>query len=44
MPGQPAFNWMASDRYVQLLNLKMEVANVLQAKVYDLNLERGCPL
>ena len=29
--------WKASDRDVELLNFEMEVANMLQAKVYDLN-------
>ena len=33
------FDWKAPDSYVELLNLEMEVANVLQAKVDDLNYE-----
>ena len=36
MLSQPASNWEAPDRYVELLNFEMEVANVLQAKAYDL--------
>ena len=43
MLSQPAFNWEAPDKYVQLLHFEMEVANVLQAKVYDLNEEKKVP-
>ena len=32
MLGQPAFDRKAPDRYVELLNFKMKVANELQAK------------
>lgn len=39
MLSQPVFDWKAPDSYVELLNLEMEVANVLQAKVDDLNYE-----
>ena len=31
------FDWKAPDRYVELLNFEMEVANILQPKAYDLN-------
>ena len=37
MLSQPAFNWKAHDRYVKVLNLETDVANVLQGTVYDLN-------
>ena len=36
MMSQSAFNWKAPDKYVALLNFKLEVANVLQVKEYDL--------
>ena len=39
MLSQPAFNWKAPESYVKLLKFEMEVANVLQAKAYDLNEE-----
>ena len=40
--SQPALDWKSQERYVELLNFEMEVANVLQAKTYDLNHGR-CP-
>ena len=39
MLNQPAFNLKAPDRYVELLNFEMQVANVPKTKVYDLNEE-----
>ena len=44
MLSQPVFDWKASDRYVELLNFEMEVANVHQAKVYDLYDEEKVPV
>ena len=40
MMNHQAFSWQESDRYVELFNFEMEVANVIQAKVYDLSQER----
>ena len=34
--SQPAFDWKAPDRYVELLNFEIKVATILQAKVSDL--------
>ena len=34
---QPTVDWKAPDKYVELLNFKLEVANILQIKAYDLN-------
>ena len=44
MMSQPAFNWKVSDRYVELLNFEMDVANVLQADVYDISEEGRVPI
>ena len=37
MLSKPAYDWKGPDRYVELLNFKMEVANVWQTQAYDLN-------
>ena len=37
MLNQPAFDWKAPDRYMELLNSEMEVANILQTKAHDLD-------
>ena len=47
--GRPAlkqlpFNWNAPDKYVELLNFKMEVTNILQTKAYKLLEEGKVPL
>ena len=42
--SQQAFDWKAQERYVELLYFEIEVANVLQAKVYDLNDEEKVPI
>ena len=44
MLSQSAFNWKAPDRYVELLNFQKGVANVFQAKVYDLSDEEKVPI
>ena len=44
MINQPAFNWKEPDRYVELLNFEMKVANVLQAEAYDLSEEGNVPI
>ena len=44
MQSQPAFEWKVPDRYVELLNFKMEVANILQTKGYDLNYKEKVPI
>ena len=44
MISQPAFIWKVPVRYVELLNFKMEVANVFQAKTYDLSQEGKLPI
>ena len=44
MLSQPAFNWKAPDRYVELLNFEMEVANKFQAKAYYLNDKEKVPV
>ena len=41
---KPEFNWKAPDRYVQLLNFKIEVVNILKVKVYDINDEETVPI
>ena len=42
--GQPAFDWKASHRYVELLHFEIEVSNVLQAEMYDLNDKEKVPI
>ena len=32
----PFFNWNTQDRYVELLNFEMEVANILEPKAHEL--------
>ena len=44
MMSQPTFNWKAPDRYVELLNFEMKVADVLQAEAYDLSEEGKVPI
>ena len=44
MLSQPAFDWNVADRYVELLYFKMEVANTLQVKSFDLNDEEKVPV
>ena len=44
MLSQPAFSWNTPDRYVELFNFEIEVANVLQEKVYDLSDEENVPI
>ena len=44
MMGQLVLNWKAPDRYVELLNFEMEIANVLQAELYDLSEEGKVPI
>ena len=44
MLHQPTFDWKAPDRYVELLNFEMEVANVIQVKLYDLNDKGKVPI
>ena len=44
MMSQPAFNWKVPDRYVELLNFEMHVANVLQADAHDLIEEGKVPI
>ena len=44
MLSQPVFDSKAPDRYVGLLNFKMEVANILQMKAYDLSDEEKVPI
>ena len=34
---KPKFNWDAQDRYVELLNFKMEVTNILETGAYRIN-------
>ena len=43
MMSQPACNWKAPDRYVELLNFEMEIANMLQAKCMILIRSRRFP-
>ena len=42
--SQSAFDWNMPDRYVKLLNFKIEVANILQMKSHDLNDEEKMPI
>ena len=44
MLSQPAFNWKALDRYVELLNFEMEVTNVSKQKCMISVMKRRCPL
>ena len=44
MLSQPVFDWKVPDRYVELLNFEMEVANIVQAKTCDLNDEENVPI
>ena len=44
MLSQAAFDWKAPERYVELLYFKMKVANVLQAKVCNLNDKEKVPI
>ena len=44
MMSQATFNLKALDKYMELLNFEMEVANMLQAEVYDLNEEGKVPI
>ena len=44
MLSQLVVNWKVPDGYVELLNFKMEVAGILQMKVYDLNDEEKVPI
>ena len=36
---QPSFNWNVRGKYVELLNFKMDVTNILQIETYELNEE-----
>ena len=40
MLSKLTFNWKAPDWYVELLNLEIKVANLLQMQAYDLNNEK----
>ena len=42
--SQLAFNWKIPDRYVELLNFKIWMENILQMKMYDLDDERKVPI
>ena len=42
--SQPGFSWKVPDRYVELLNFEMGVANVLQSEAYDFSEERKVPI
>ena len=44
MLSRPSFDWKVPDRYVKLVNFEMMVANVLQAKEYDLNDKEKVPI
>ena len=44
MLSQPAFDWKGPDRYVEMWDFEMEVANMLQEKTYDLNDEEEVPI
>ena len=34
---KPAFSWGVQDRYIGLMNFKMDVSNILETKVYELS-------
>ena len=38
------FNWVAQDRYVKLMNLKMEISTILETKAYELSEEEEDPV
>ena len=40
MLSQPIFDWKVPDKYVELSNFEMEVANILLAKAFDLKDEK----
>ena len=37
-------NWVAQDRYVKLMNLKMEISTILETKAYELSEEEKDPV
>ena len=39
-----AFNWGKQDRYVEPMNFKMEVSNILECKAYALSEEEKVPV
>ena len=41
---QSSFNWNAPDKYVELLNFEMEIANVLQTKMCKITEEEKVPV
>ena len=41
---KPLFNWIAQDRYVELLNCEKKVTNILETKVYELTDEEKVPV
>ena len=41
---QLAFYWKAPDRYIELLNLGMEVTNILQTRIHEVNDEEKVPI
>ena len=44
MLSQPVFDWKVPDRYMQLVNFEMEVADLFQAKAYDLSDKEKVPI
>ena len=41
---RPLFNWNAQDRFIELLNIELEVMNILERNTYDLTDEEKVPV